>query len=193
MRFMIILLLPAVLFALLSAVGFLRYKCFGKRLRVNGIERFLISFVLVLIYLVGYAFIVKFVMNRVSGTPLEWYLVFAWMGISLILWCYCEWGFEAKTWVRFADDEYMAIKKISAYSFALIVVFYLGYLKLGHEMGDYSNLNEKVLVDVMNVTIVSGMIAVDRILNQIKNLHVISVKKKEALAKSADVNKVVES
>ena len=99
---------------------------------------------------------------------IEAYLIYTFVGIAMIVWCYIEWDFEWKAIPKFGkNNKHMKLKKIIVFTIVMFFVFYQGYCQLNNRLnGEEVDL----LVVIANITIVPGIIAFDRVLNQITSL-----------------------
>lgn len=73
------------------------------------------------------------------------------------------------------NDFQTSAKKILVYLALMLFVFYQTYTQLNTSFGGTLEEEKELLVKVLNITIVPGIIAMDRVLNQINNL--IKIKK----------------
>lgn len=106
--------------------------------------------------------------NELSNA--EWYFAYTFIGISLMLWCYFSWDLKLKAKPQFATQEIqMIVKKILVFLAVMIFAFYQGYTQLTVKFGATLEEEKELLVTLTNITIVPGVIALDRVLNQISN------------------------
>lgn len=99
---------------------------------------------------------------------LAWYVVFTFFGVAAIIWCYFRWDFKWKAIPRFEDDKtVMALKKIIVFCVVMGFAFYHGYEQMD---AIFKGKNADDILKVYNVTIISGMIALDRVLNQVSSV-----------------------
>ncbi len=125
----------------------------------------LFYFLYVTLFLV---FVIVISDNR-SFSNAEWYFVYAFIGISAILWCYFSWEMKFRALPKFGgNDSATIIKKILVYAFVMVFSFYHGYSILNEK---FSGQNVDLLTTIVNITVIPGVIALDRLLNQFKNLQ----------------------
>lgn len=126
------------------------------------------SLTLLIIFLSALTTSIHQVSLKNSMTNLEWYILFVLIGISCILWCYFKWRQTSyMSLPRFTEDDESTKKK--AIIFLLVFIFsvvlgykqVLSYLKAQHVDSAFY---------LTNATIVAGMIAFDRFLNQIHHI-----------------------
>ena len=100
----------------------------------------------------------------------EWYFVYTFIGISSMLWCYFSWDLKLKAKPQFAKQEIqMILKKIIVFGAVMMFSFYQGYTQLAVKFGESFEAEKELLVTLTNITIIPGIIALDRVLNQISN------------------------
>lgn len=122
------------------------------------------------IYLQGFLTAIKGIVGVTEITNLEWYMIYTFIGIAAILWCYFSWSFEWKAKPQFAKkDSQMIVKKIIVFSALTLFVFCQGYNQLNMNFGENLDKEKEMLFKVVNITMVPGIIALDRVLNQINN------------------------
>lgn len=105
------------------------------------------------------------VLKNNNFSNLEWYIIYTFIGISLMLWCYFSWDFKLKSIPRFGvDNVFITIKKSFVFICVMTFSFYYGYKTLNKAI-----VGEEIdiVTSITNATIVPGIIAFDRVLNQI--------------------------
>lgn len=103
--------------------------------------------------------------NKLSNA--EWYFVYAFIGISLILWCYFNWDMKLKAKPVFGlNEKQIIIKKIFVFALVMIISFVNGYDTMYKEFYGKNVFPE---IRVLNATMIVGVIAFDRVLNQVVN------------------------
>lgn len=103
--------------------------------------------------------------NELSNA--EWYFVYTFVGISAMIWCYFSWELKVKARPQFAKEKtQMIVKKILVFAVVMAFAFYHGYTQLNEKFGGGLDEDKKVLITLTNVTIIPGIIAFDRVLNQ---------------------------
>lgn len=146
------------------------YYAISKLLKLSGNN---VKFDLVLsisffcIYLEAFLGAVGGVLKGHSLSNLEWYFVYTCMGIASMFWCYFSWDLRLKAMPKFgANDKQTIVKKIVVFLFVMIFSFCYGY-----ENANKIFMGEDVdaLIALTNVTIIPGIIALDRVFNQIAN------------------------
>ncbi len=121
--------------------------------------------------------------NELSSA--EWYFVYTFIGIISMLWCYFSWDLKFKAKPRFGlNDKQVVIKKISVFALVMIISFINGYGTMCKEFYGEDMFPE---IRVLNATMIVGIIAFDRCLNQIANYQ--KLKLQEQIEKKED-NKV---
>lgn len=94
-------------------------------------------------------------------------MIYTFIGVSAILWCYFNWELEWKAKPKFGEEDIQIIvKKIFVFSAIMIFTFYQGYKQLNKQ---FSGEEIDLSITVTNITIIPGIIALDRVLNQIKS------------------------
>lgn len=108
------------------------------------------------------------VLKQNNLSDIEWYIVCTFIGVSLITWCYFDWDYKLKAVPHFGTNSIQMIKKkIIVFIFVMAFSFFYGYATLNNVAG----VKEiDIVATITNVTIISGIIAFDRVLNQIMNL-----------------------
>lgn len=97
---------------------------------------------------------------------LVFYISFCLIGVFCVIWCYFSWDIEhIFVMPRKAKEEERKIKKIVIYTLIFIFVMCQGYFQTLHALDPSVEVN--VLFQVTNYSIVVGIIALDRIMNQI--------------------------
>lgn len=127
------------------------------------------SLAMSIFFLLGYiqAFLgaTEGVAKQRTFSNLEEYIIYTLIGISMMLWCYFSWDFKFKSFPKFGiNNKQIIIKKILVFTFIMIFSFYYGYENL------IKIINKKeidIFIAITNITIVPGIIALDRVLNQI--------------------------
>jgi hypothetical protein len=123
-----------------------------------------------LIYIQTFLGVVSGVIKNNELSNAEWYFVYTFIGISLMLWCYFSWDLKLKAKPQFATHEIqMIVKKIIVFFVVMIFSFYQGYTQLTVKFGGNLEEEKELLVTLTNITIVPGIIALDRVLSQISN------------------------
>lgn len=173
MSFIIILVTSILVFALFRVITLLLCSLVLKLFKLpdcNTGFSLLLSIAFFLVYLQGFMGAIQGVMGKTDITNLEWYLVYTFIGIAAMLWCYFSWSFEWKAKPQFAKNDFqMIIKKIIVFSAVMLFAFYQGYTQLDMNFGGNLDEEKEMLVKVTNITIIPGIIALDRVLNQINN------------------------
>ncbi len=131
-----------------------------ERIFHNGkqtLEYIIMSFSSILIYTFIYFVSVEAVNNKQPLNNFEAYVSFVIYGIIVVLWCYLRWD---KLKVEFNyDKKLLAIKRAIMFFFIMIFTLYKGY-------GDAMN-NRNYILDVINIAVITAIIAFDRVLNQV--------------------------
>ena len=179
MNFVIILATSLIVFILFRLI-MSRVYCLIKKLLKSHEDSvgfsLSLSVVFFILYLQGYLGAIQGVMRNTELTNLEWYLVYTSIGMIAMLWCYFSWSFERGTKPQFSKNDFQtSAKKILVYLALMLFVFYQTYTQLNTSFGGTLEEEKELLVKVLNITIVPGIIAMYRVLNQINNL--IKIKK----------------
>lgn len=100
---------------------------------------------------------------------LIWYVIFTFFGVVSIIWCYFRWDFKWKAKIRFEDDKtVMALKKIIVFGVVMGFAFYHGYKQMD---AIFNDAKIDSTLTIYNVTLISGIIALDRVLNQVSSVY----------------------
>lgn len=173
MNFIIILVTSIIVFALVRVLILLICNLGLKLFKVSDSNTgfsLLLSIASFILYLQVFMGAIQGLMGKTGITNLEWYLVYTLIGIAAMLWCYFSWSFAWKAKPQFAkNDSQMIIKKIIVFSAVMLFAFYQGYTQLDMNFGGNLDEEKEMLVKVTNITIIPGIIALDRVLNQINN------------------------
>lgn len=104
--------------------------------------------------------------SKYSIDNLIFYISFCLIGVFCVIWCYFSWDIEhIFVMPRKAKAKHKKIKKIVLYTLIFIFVMCQGYFQTLHALDPTVEVN--VLFQVTNYSIVVGIIALDRIMNQI--------------------------
>lgn len=126
------------------------------------------SIALLIVYLASFIGAVEGVISKVKIINLEGYLIYTFIGIASTLWCYFSWNLDWTAKPQFMkNDSQMIKKKIIVFSVLMVFAFYQGYTQLDMIYGGKLDAEKEMLVKITNITIVPGIIALDRVLNQI--------------------------
>ncbi len=173
MNFIIILVTSLIVFAIFRLFFIGLFWVLNKIFKTpeNSIKFDLgLSIGFYLMYIQGFLGAVQGVSDNNKLSNVEWYFVLTFIGIISILWCYFSWEFKFKAKPQFAKyNIQMIIKKIIVFSLVMIFVLWQGYIQLDKKFGGNSNEEKEMLMSLASTTIVSGIIAFDRVLNQISN------------------------
>lgn len=124
----------------------------------------LIAF-LTFLLLWGIAILVYLVKMKVSN-ELFFYVVFTFFGVAAIIWCYFRWDFKWRAKLRFEGDKLvMPLKKSIVFFVVMVIAFCYGYSQLNALLKANAKVDHELAV--YNATMISGMIALDRVLNQV--------------------------
>lgn len=97
----------------------------------------------------------------------EWYFICTFIGISSMLWCYFSWDMKFKAKPIFGlNDKQVIAKKITVFAVVMIISFVNGY---GTMCKDYFGKELFPEIKILNATMIVGIIAFDRLLNQVAN------------------------
>lgn len=167
-----IVLFSSILVLILLRIIFIGlYFVLSKIFKANNNMKFDLG--LSIFFLLGYIQALLGAMQGVSNvnelSNLEWYILYTFIGISMMLWCYFNWDFQFKSIPKLAiNKKQMTIKKIIVFILVMLFSFYYGYKTL-----DKAVIGEEIdlLITITNATIIPGIIAFDRVLNQIISLR----------------------
>ncbi len=164
MNFVRILVVTIIMFfiSIYKNVSKISKKPFFKKL----LDRSLIdSCMFIFIFLFLYGSTVEAATNLWTIGNFEWYLIFMFIGITCVLWIYFKWEFT-KFFPRIDvnNKEILAVKKIIIFTIVMLLSFIYGYAQIlkiavGKEI--------EPLTLVANYTIIPGIIALDRVMNQV--------------------------
>lgn len=171
MSFGIILATSVIVFLIFRITILLLYSGIQKVFKLTDSNlkfSVLLSSAIFLIYIQGFLGAVQGVMGNTNITNLEWYLIYTFIGTSAMIWCYFNWELKWGARPQFAKEEHqMIIKKIIVFFAVMVFAFYQGYTQLEANFGGNQGAEKELLVMVTNITIIPGIIALDRVLNQI--------------------------
>jgi len=171
MNFTIIIGTSVIMLLVVRIMVVLLYGCLKKVFKLPDSSmgfNLILSIAFYIMYLQGFLGAVEGVMGKNNITNLEWYLIYTFMGISAMLWCYFSWDIGWKVKPQFAKEGfYVPIKKVIVFSTVMVFVFYHGYTQLNTNFGGSFDEEKQMLTMVVNITMISGIIAFDRVLNQI--------------------------
>lgn len=140
---------------------------------MNMLEPIMYSLVCLCMFFAFWAIAV--VMLEIPGQTNEslknlvWYVVFTFFGVAAIIWCYFHWDFKWKAIPKFEDDKIViALKKIIVFSVVMGFAFYHGYKQME---AIFNDVKIDSTLTIYNVTLISGIIALDRVLNQVLSIY----------------------
>ncbi|MGE4214912.1 MAG: hypothetical protein AB7E42_09065 [Anaerotignaceae bacterium] len=164
----------------LSVIMFMVFKFFmvvlemflSKFYKVENKSDVKFSLVLSIVFLLMYSALfimaVEFFNHRNKFNDLEWYIVYTVIGIYTILWCYFKWKSNLQSIPVLNDNnQEIALKKSLLFFLIMIFSFYYGYSQIEKIV---SGKEIDMSLTIASVTIVSGIIALDRVLNQVQTL-----------------------
>lgn len=173
MSFFIILATSIIVFLIFRIILLLLFSLVQKVFKLpdcNMEFSVLISLALLLIYLQAFLGAVEGVMGRTNITNIEWYLIYTFIGVMAIIWCYFSWDLTWKAKPQFAKEELqMSMKKITVFFAVMLFAFYQGYTQLESNFGGALEEEKELVITLTNITIIPGIIALDRVFNQISN------------------------
>lgn len=128
----------------------------------------LIAFLAFLVFW-GIAILIYLKIKQVNDN-LFFYVIFTFYGLAAIIWCYCRWDFKKGARLRFENDKIvMSLKKTLVFSAVMVFAFCYGYSQLNALLNKGAEVNNELAV--YNATMISGMIALDRVLNQVSSVY----------------------
>lgn len=184
MKIFVIVMCSILLYLAMRCIVLITYSLTKKILKISSEDskfQLEISIVLFLFYLYIYCEVVQKLIGLVEIVSiLDWFLIYTCMGISAILWCYFSWELKWKTRPKFGqNDEEIIVKKIVVFTIVMAFSFYYGYQQLSKTFDADYDKEKVVLIMISNATIIPGIIALDRVLNQVKSYIQLKKKKKE--------------
>jgi len=171
MRILLILVAPVVTVvtvrALLIGIAYVADRIFRTRQNNDSaIGYWIQSFVSILIFLQAYTSAVTGVATGFGELSVsEWYIVYTILGVSSVLWCYFRWEFSIKTIPKpNTNQKQIAFKKICVFLLVMCFTIYSGYTGFVSKL---QNDSSDALSVMLNLTVFTTLIALDRVLNQI--------------------------
>lgn len=146
---------------------FVGIEWFCTKKSINKDEKFNASLSLgfILLFLVGFCCATLVVLQKKTFNDLEAYVLVICIGIYTILWCYFEWSGGIKQIPRISVDKRMiALKKIFVFSIVMVFSIFMGYLQMKKLI--YEN-DVDIYILLANATLISSMLAFDRVMNQV--------------------------
>lgn len=173
MSIAIILASSLIVLIVVRMIMILLYWILGKIFKSSkDVMKFdlVMSVAFYIIYIQGFLGTAQGILQNNKLSNAEWYFIYTFIGISSIIWCYFSWDLKWKARPQFAKVEIpMIIKKIIVFFLVMVFAFYYGYTQLNENFGGSIDEEEKLLATLTNITIISGIIAFDRVLNQVSN------------------------
>lgn len=124
----------------------------------------LIAFLVFLIF--GGIAILAYLLKKQVDDKLFLYVALTFFGVAAIIWCYFRWDFKWKAKLRFEGDKIvMPLKKSIVFGIVMVIAFCYGYSQLKALLVEGTKVDYELAV--YNATMISGMIALDRVLNQV--------------------------
>ena len=167
MNFAIILLVSLVAFLCTRILFTLVYTLLlnAQKESDKTFERVLLSCVMLGTFIVIWSVTIYNCMIKKQVTDnLVWYVIFTFFGISAIIWCYFRWDLKWKAKPKLEEDKIvLALKKTLVFTLVMIFAFYHGYKQMD---AIFKDVKADSTLTVYNVTLISGIIALDRVLNQ---------------------------
>lgn len=185
MNFVVIILASLVALAI-TRIPFILLFNSQKELH-KAFERVLLSFGMLGIFIVIWSVIVaKYMSTKQVINNLVWYCIFTFFGIAAIIWCYFRWDLKWKAKPELETEKIiLALKKTFVFTLVMIFAFYHGYRQMD---AAFKQIKVDSNLTVYNVTLISGIIALDRVLNQAttaykewKTIHKSKNKDKESI------------
>lgn len=171
MNIVIILLVSLIVFIVSRMFFAFVYWLLAKILKLGTYNMgfdLLLSIGFYCVYVQTFLGAVQGVTNNNELSIAEWYFVYTFIGISSMIWCYFSWELKWKAKPQFAKEKMqMVVKKIIVFALVMLFAFYNGYTQLNDNFGGEINEEKNLLITLTNITIIPGIIAFDRVLNQI--------------------------
>lgn len=167
MNFFLIFLTALITLMIIRSGFIVLYNGLCKIFKVTDNTKFYlgISSFFLLGYIQALIGAVEGVSTNRSLSNLDWYCVYTYIGISMILWCYFSWSPKLWSIPKFStDNKQIAIKKVFVFLGIMLFSLYNGYETLNKIV---SGKDINVITAITNATIVPGVIALDRVLNQL--------------------------
>lgn len=172
----IVLILFRLFFLVIVNISILLFKSSDDSLKKRNV---LFSTTFLAVYIFSFVISVDSLIINIVLSDLEEYIIFSFIGIASITWCYLKWELSWKAMPKIDDDNTMvAIKKNFVFSMVMVVSFAYGYGQVKKVISK-SDVDEVLIVT--NATIITGVIALDRVFNQIISLIKASEKKIDIL------------
>lgn len=174
----VMFILTRILLILLSKILLLVFK----EINQNPVERdFGMSMVFLLMYVSFYVKAMEVINKTNIIGNFDWYLIYTFIGITCVLWIYFKWEFSMFVPRIELDKKTLAIKKIVIFTIVMLTSFCYGYAQI-LKITDGKEIEALTLV--ANYTIIPGIIALDRVMNQVICLIEITKAKRENMIKS---------
>lgn len=171
MNFLIILV-TALIILIIMRIGFtVLYWVLCRVCKVSNNTKFYLSISIFFLfgYIQGLVGATEGVLKNNNLSNLDWYCVYTFIGISMILWCYFDWEPKLGSMPKFStNNKQIAVKKIFVFLGIMLFSLYYGYEAL-NKVVDGKEID--VIATITNATIVPGVIALDRVLNQLQLLR----------------------
>lgn len=185
MNIAIILLTSLIVFAGFRFFFIFLYWILGKIFKVSTDSMKFdlgMSIAFCLMYIQGFLGAVMGVTKVNELNDAEWYFTYTFIGITLMLWCYFSWDMKLKAKPIFGlNDKQIIIKKIVVFALVMIISFVNGYDTMHKEFYGKNVFPE---IRVLNATMIVGVIAFDRLLNQVVNYQKLRLKEREQKQKN---------
>ena len=185
MKIVIILMMSLALFCVIRAITILLYMLIEKKYKVKDDgEKFelILSICFYWIYIFCFLVAAKNVSTIYKLSNLEWYIIYTYIGMISVVWCYFSWRLKWNARPQFAKNEKeMILKKIIVFLGVMILSFAYGYIQLNQKFSSDNTAEDAniLLMAIVNITIIPEIIALDRVINQIK-LYINSKEKNSA-------------
>ena len=167
MNFLIILLAFFVALVIARIPFVWVYNSEGKVHK--GFEQILLSFGILGLFIVIWSAIVsKYLTEKQVNDNLILYCVLAFLGIAAIIWCYFRWDLKWKAKPELEEENVLALKKTFVFVLIMLFAFYHGYKQMD---AIFNGVEVDSTLTVYNVTMISGIIALDRVLNQVTFIY----------------------
>lgn len=103
-----------------------------------------------------------------TTSVLELYLIYTFIGVACVMWCYFKWDIKFLSVPKFnSNSKEVALKKLIVFSVVFVISLYYGYSQL---LKTLNNIEVNLSIVLANITIVPGMIAFDRVMSQLVSL-----------------------
>lgn len=162
---LLIMLLAFIVALVVVRIPFVAIWNSDKKIH-KGFADVVLSFGILGVFILVWSLIVsKYLIKNQVDNNFVWYCIFSFFGISATIWCYLRWDLRWKAKPKFEEEkDIIALKKMFVFTIVMLFAFYHGYKQMD---AIFKDVKVDSTLTLYNVTIVSGIIALDRVLNQV--------------------------